>query len=246
MNLITYLINLDGSTERYAQAKTQLDKQNIPFERVSAFDGRQLDLSTVPEYDEAHALNYMGRTLKGGELGCYFSHLDCARRFLATDADYGMVLEDDMLLTENIYTTISQTLNWLEQQNIQFDLCHISANKRKIYTTLNTINEHEIIRAHYFPMTTTGLIWSRQGAESFIANHNKIFAPVDNYLRLWLTKSNLGLSIWPPLVRTTGAESDIDGHIAKRKTSNRSIKYGWIKQRRLWADKLIALCHKLF
>ena len=244
MNIITYLINLDGSDQRLKQASEQLNRLNIPFTRVPAFDGRQLDLQSVPEYDQTHAIGYMGRILNGGELGCYFSHLDCARRFLATDAQYAIVLEDDMQLSANTSDVIAQTLAWLEQQKMDWYLLHIGANKRKIYTTLTTISDRELMRAHYFPMTTTGLVWSRQGAQAFINEHSTIFAPVDNYLRWWLTKNNKGLSIWPPLVTTTGAQSEIDGRTAKRKSGGRSKMYGITKQRRLWSDKFVALFHK--
>ena len=244
MNITTYLINLDGSDQRLKQASEQLNRLNIPFTRVPAFDGRQLDLQSVPEYDQTHAIGYMGRILNGGELGCYFSHLDCARRFLATDAQYAIVLEDDMQLSANTSDVIAQTLAWLEQQKMDWYLLHIGANKRKIYTTLTTISDRELMRAHYFPMTTTGLVWSRQGAQAFINEHSTIFAPVDNYLRWWLTKNNKGLSIWPPLVTTTGAQSEIDGRTAKRKSGGRSKMYGITKQRRLWSDKFVALFHK--
>ena len=67
MNLITFLINLDGSDDRLNSARAQLDQQGIAFTRVSAFDGRGLNLTEVRDYDEAHAVRYMGRKLKGGE-----------------------------------------------------------------------------------------------------------------------------------------------------------------------------------
>lgn len=244
MNIITYLINLDGSDQRLEQASEQLNRLNIPFSRVSAFDGRQLDPKSVAEYDQAHAISYMGRVLNGGELGCYFSHLDCARRFLATDAQYAIVLEDDMQLATDTSDVIAQALAWLEQRKMDWYLLHIGANKRKIYTTLTKISGRELMHAHYFPMTTTGLVWSRQGAQAFINEHSTIFAPVDNYLRWWLTKNNKGLSIWPPLVTTTGAQSEIDGRTVKRKSGGRSKMYGITKQRRLWSDKFVALFHK--
>ena len=46
-------------------------------------------------YDRAGALAKSGRTLSAGEIGCYLSHVDCARRFLASGADHALVLEDD-------------------------------------------------------------------------------------------------------------------------------------------------------
>ena len=137
MNLITFLINLDGSDDRLNSARMQLEQQGIAFTRVSAFDGRNLNLAEVSDYDEAHAISYMGRKLKGGELGCYYSHLDCARRFLASDAAHAMVLEDDMRLTEDIMPTVEHHVNWLQGNAPDWHLLHIAANKRKIYTTVN-------------------------------------------------------------------------------------------------------------
>ena len=204
MNLITFLINLDGSDDRLNSARAQLDQQGIAFTRVSAFDGRGLNLTEVRDYDEAHAVRYMGRKLKGGELGCYYSHLDCARRFLASDATHAMVLEDDMRLIGEIMPTVQQHVNWLQVNAQDWHLLHIAANKRKIYTTVNQWQSSELMHAHYFPMTTTGLIWSRAGAQAFIDAHHKIFAPIDNYFRWWLTRSDKGYSIWPALVATTG------------------------------------------
>ena len=107
MEIKYYLINLDGSDERLAQASAVLSEQSIAFERISAFDGRGIEPTSIADYDEIAALSYMGRTLKGGELGCYFSHLDCARRFLAFDADYVVVLEDDMLPTDDLANKVT-------------------------------------------------------------------------------------------------------------------------------------------
>jgi glycosyl transferase, family 25 len=37
-----------------------------------------------------------------GELGCYLSHVEVMRRMLASKAEFGLVLEDDVLLTERL------------------------------------------------------------------------------------------------------------------------------------------------
>lgn len=244
MKIKFYLINLDGSERRLAEASAALSAQDIAFERVSAYDGRAVDPGSIAAYDEAGALAYMGRQLKGGELGCYFSHLDCARRFLATDADYVMVLEDDMQPVADLQAKAEAMLYWLQAQNLPWYLINIGALKRKIFTPLYRFDGHELSRAHYFPMTTTGVIWSRVGAQAFVDAGLPIYAPVDNFFRHWLTANDLGLSVYPPLVAASGAESDIDGSAAKRKKQGRSRHYRWIQQQRLWCDKFKAWRHK--
>lgn len=245
MKLLTYLINLDGSDERLKRATDILHEQGVVFERVSAFDGRGVDVSNIQDYDENKALAYMGRTLKGGEIGCYFSHLNCAKKFLASDAEFVMVLEDDMQATEDLMIKVDETLDWLESGGIDWYLINIGALKRKIHTPLHKIQHHILSKAHYFPMTTTGVIWSRKGAQFFIDSALPVYAPIDNFFRDWLTDNNKGLSVYPPLVYSSESfESDIDGGRGKRKSIGRTKYYGYAKQKRLWKDKVKALKNK--
>lgn len=242
MKYVTYLINLDGSDERLQAATSALNEQNIYFERISAYDARKVEPTSIAEYDEQKALSYMGRKLKGGELGCYFSHINCVKAFLQTDADYAIVLEDDMTPTENLKQKIDELLHKLDNQS--WYLINIGALKRKIYSPLFNIDTHEISQAHYFPMTTTGIIWNRAGAKAFLENCYPIYAPVDNFFRHWLTRNNQGLSVFPPLVQARDVASDIDQGL-QRKHGGRATNYGYLKQKRLWQDKLIAIYHKL-
>jgi len=250
MRIVYYLINLDDNTQRFDTAFRQLADQGIEFIRVSAFDGRKLQAVNHPLYNQQRCLAYMGRELVGGEIGCYMSHLQCAQRFLETDADFAVVLEDDFKTSHELKKKIEATVDFLEKSNEDWTLINIGNEKLKISSKITDIqiadDRHELHRAHYFPMTTTGLLWNRKGASAFIRSATEIFAPVDNYFRYWLTRTNTGLAFRPPLVSAIGAESVIDAPLqnSKRKKQGRTIFYGISKQRRLWGDKFIALWHK--
>jgi len=250
MRINYYLINLDDNTERLKTASTQLEEQGIEFVRVSAFDGRKLRPIDHPLYNRQKCLSYMGRELVGGEIGCYMSHLQCAEKFLASDADFAVILEDDFKTSQELKIKIEATIKFLENCTEDWTLINIGNEKLKISTKLTHIeisgNCHELHRAHYFPMTTTGLLWNRDGAKNFINSATEIFSPIDNYFRHWLTRKNTGLAFKPPLVSAIGAESVIDAPLqsSKRKKQGRTLFYGIAKQRRLWTDKLIAFWHK--
>ncbi|MBW7922798.1 MAG: glycosyltransferase family 25 protein [Rubellimicrobium sp.] len=245
----TFLINLDGSADRLQSATAQLNAAGIAFERVPAFDGRNLNPDQFPDYDAEAAIRYMGRPLRGGEIGCYLSHLSAARKVVESGAPFGMVLEDDLDLLPGFAEGVTLVLQWLAQGTNTWHLVHLAPNRHKIYTTLDTFSvagqPHDITRGHYFPMTTTALLWTRAGAQAFVANHRHITMPVDNYFRHWQVRENRGLAVWPPLVATTGADSDIDDGAGRRERQGRHPLYGWRKQRRLFTDKAIALRHKL-
>lgn len=244
-SLNTYVINLDGSNDRLAAISERLAAFGVTYTRVCAVDGRQMDLARLPEYDSDRAERYMGRSLVGGEIGCYLSHLKVAREFLTSDASYALVLEDDALPLCNPVELLNKALPDLEAVDHDWLLINIGNNKLKISTPLEQyqVGNHrcELVAAHYFPMTTSAIVWSRRGAKRFLAEHRQIFAPVDNYFRYWLTRTGHGYSFSPAPVTTTEAASQIVGGAGTaRKTNKRKWYYGLAKQYRLFQDKLIA------
>lgn len=247
MSTAFYLINLDDSTERLKSAAEQLTRESVDFVRVSAFDGRGKTMSYFKDYDENAAESYMGRGLRGGEMGCYYSHLQCIRQFLASSNEYAVVIEDDVLISSNAMQTLRRTLSWLQEKKVEWDVINFGAQKNKIYSVLKEIDGHKVVRAHYFPMTTTGIVWTRSGAQRFLDYSKNIYAPIDNTLREWQCRENRGISVVPPLVSTTGVESDIDsGTVKARSKQGRLFSYGLRKQWRLLRQKIYASAHKIF
>jgi glycosyl transferase family 25 len=250
MKIEYYLINLDDNKDRLLSSTKQLQKFNISATRIPAFDGRKLNLETYPPYNAPRALKYMGRQLVGGEIGCYMSHIRCAEAFLASDAEFAVILEDDFKIEINLPEIISKALYWLQnKKDVEWHLINIGNEKIKLSTQLHNFKSenqsYSLRRAFYFPMTTTGLIWNRKGAKEFLEQPLDLFAPVDNFFRYWLTNSGKGLAFAPQLVSTTGDESTIDGSSVnkKRKNINRAPLYGLVKQRRLIKEKITALKH---
>lgn len=248
--LRTYVINLDGSIERFAAISQRLQEFGVEFERVPAVDGRQLDLTKIAEYDSSRAVRYMGRGLVGGEIGCYWSHLAVASRFLESDARYALVLEDDAFPLCNPIELLIKALPDLENFDPDWLLINIGNNKIKITTPISTYKagSHtcKLVSAHYFPLTTSAIVWSRKGAKKFVENHSLIFAPVDNFLRYWLTREGHGYSFWPSPVITTDSNSLIlTSKGNHRKNNERRWYYGFSKQKRLLEDKIIATFRKL-
>jgi glycosyl transferase family 25 len=241
--LITLVINLDGSDDRMSSARQQLEAAGIAFERLPATDGRRLNIASLPYHDTDATLRYFGRPVNGGEIGCYLSHMASLKRFLASDAGTALVLEDDVRLAAGFAQHIADLTAWLgTQHDLDWHVINLGNRTLKISTPLHGFGPHVLYRAHYFPMTTTALLWSRAGAEAILADSLPITAPVDNMLRKRLTRSQKGLAFRPPLASTTGANSDIDtrSDIARSKT-RRGALYGLRKQRRLWGDKILAL-----
>lgn len=247
-----FLINLDDSPDRLAAAREQLARHDVTAQRISGYNGRKLDPSTVPEYDEAATLRYMGRALNGGEIGCYFSHIRALHAFLDSGAPYGLVLEDDMLPKADAFALTQALIDWQTERGApDWYAANIGADRMKIMSKVAILEQDDnsttVYRGHYFPMLATALLWTRAGAQAFVDSYLPMDCPLDNATRRWLTRTDMGLTLSPPLFTTTGAASDIDtSHTAaKRGTEGRVDGYGRLKAKRMYGDKLRALRHKI-
>lgn len=249
----TLLINLDGSDERLDSAVAQIKAAGVEYERYSAFDGRGRKAAEFSEYDDDRAVGFYGRPMTGGEMGCYFSHLGCAEAFLKSDATYGLVLEDDVLCHPDSFKILDEIIAWLEESGqTGWDMINLCMTPKKFTTKLADFSgesgDYELVHAHYFPVTTTAILWSRDGAERFWATRNEIYAPLDHFFRRWLSQSGRGLGIKPELFWITGAESDLDSDggagLARRRVA-RTPAYFWSEFKRQSVNYLSALWHML-
>lgn len=245
-----YLINLDANPARLAASAQTLTRAGLVFDRVPGVDGRGLNLHDLPDCDPVAALRRYGRPLKGGEYGCYKSHLACARRMLDEGQDIALVFEDDIAIGPDFRNRLEAALAHLAQRGIDWHLVNLGAPATRIFTPLADLGGgHRLVAAHYFPQnfpqTAHALLWSRAGAEAFVRDHARVAMTVDNLFRHVMIRSGKGYAVTPPLAGTTQGPSVIDaGHRASR-YAGRRWTYGWRKQRRFRVNRAIAAYRKL-
>lgn len=107
-----YLINLDRSTDRLAVMTQRLEKAGLPWQRISAVEGRKLDIESdrrvdIPGYQSRH-----GKRLNPAEVGCYLSHVDVMEEFLRQpELQWAVILEDDVDFSDDFHEIISSLLS---------------------------------------------------------------------------------------------------------------------------------------
>jgi glycosyl transferase family 25 len=119
----TWVINLDRAPERLARITAQLRRLELPFHRLAAVDARSMTDEQRALLDEPAYRRKHGMSPVLGELGCYLSHVLAMRAFLASDADFALVLEDDVLLTDSLPAVLAG----LAQHRSRWDMCKLSA-----------------------------------------------------------------------------------------------------------------------
>ncbi|MEO0380558.1 MAG: glycosyltransferase family 25 protein [Pseudomonadota bacterium] len=200
-----YVINLDGSDARLRSAEAQITQAGLRFTRFSAVDGRGKALSAFPEYDPQQTWRKFGRDMTSGEVGCYLSHLSVAQRLLDSDAAAALVLEDDFAAKAGAWDQVALTLKTLQRSCDGWELVNLG----RAPTSLRRPITPPLYRAPYFPVTTTALLWSRDGARRFVQQAARPSGPVDHILRRLMCESGQGFALDPAPFETIQADSDI-------------------------------------
>jgi len=100
-----YYLNLDDQEDRREYMENQFKYWEIEnYERISAYDGREDDLSDIIKgrYPE---------NMSSGEIGCTTSHLKAIKHWLETsDSPYAIIMEDDV----DLQTVSHWNFTWSE------------------------------------------------------------------------------------------------------------------------------------
>ena len=235
-----YVINLDSSTKRLDEFNAAFNKISLKIEKISAVDGKLIEIETFS--DENLCKKQMGRGLQPGEVGCYLSHKKAIEQFLSTDAPYAIIFEDDAIPNEGFEQTVITIIDKFLKHNNSAAAVNLGAMDFKYSSKVLAINGNVLRCTHRFPMLATAVLWTRQGAKTFLESALPITMPYDNFLRYLFSGTNTAFSVQPPIIRFSGIESDIAARNEniRRSARNRSKLYFYRKQRRTVRDKISA------
>jgi glycosyl transferase family 25 len=97
--LQAWCINLDKRPERWARMQAEAGKAGFAFERVAAVDGTRPDIAAAAA---AVPIGRLGMRMSAGAYGCFLSHREAWSRLVASGEPWGMVAEDDLLLSPGL------------------------------------------------------------------------------------------------------------------------------------------------
>lgn len=95
-----------------------LAASGIPYQRVSGFDASNEDLKLCNVNLVAFQRTHGRRTIRSGEVGCYQSHLKAIQYFLDSGKEFGIILEDDVVLESFLEQSASQLIQWSGEWDI--------------------------------------------------------------------------------------------------------------------------------
>ena len=225
-HLPIFVINLDRRPDRLETISGDLDRLGLSFERVPAIDARQL-----PPEDRADR----NPLFRAGSKACMLSHGEALRRFLATESDAAMILEDDAELAPDLPTLCGPADWWpegtglikLERPNRLKDLQGPRCGQ--------TPGGRELRRIVRWNAGSAGYLIDRDAAAIILAAFGEADMSTDRVLfdpRISKAARRVRpVQVDPAPVRQRPSESDIEP--SKRSISRRRKKWRQMRRRSL-------------
>ena len=170
-NYKIYYINMDRSKDRREFMENQFKNLNISFERISAIDGKKLDLnSKLKANSEQNMFAHFGK-MNYGEIGCFQSFIKSYNIISNQKEDFALLLEDDALINRSFFNDFKAILNSITID----DYVDITGRKGfiKIY---NDILISEFIVP---PLRNTAQIIGKNAGNKFYNSFKEYYAPID-------------------------------------------------------------------
>lgn len=233
-----YVINLDRSEDRLQLMQWQMEDLGLDFLRVEAIDGRNLDeaeLKARQTCRTAHTPFLACRVLN--EVACNLSHAKVLELIANGIDEYGVVLEDDALLSKKSAQFL-QDSSWIPANTALVKL-DIGCKKVLLRHEMRINEEYELYRCRSSNYVAVGYIISRQAARDLYPLLRTTPLLVDTLyysFEFGLAKQLQVLQLYPAILRQSGAASEIQ-HLAYKKGWN---KAAFIYMYKRWHSKVFS------
>jgi glycosyl transferase family 25 len=228
-----YIINLERAAARYQAVCEGLRGVSVPVVRVPGVDGNALsDLV----FWELTRKNRFSRPLLKTEAGCYLSHLQCLKKIVEENLDFGIVLEDDAVFSPDFEKVLLELLDEREKQKTDWELLKMS-DCGSHYIEQAKRPDYSLVECHPVPARFLAQIWTRSGAEKFLARYTEVSRPVDIDIKFVWEHGIRVVNVLPDLVRHAEIPSTIGDRERLRRPffKNSVYRAGFILRRILWS-----------
>lgn len=201
-----YCINLERRADRRQRCQKIADDLGIELEFIAAVDGSKSEIFDSKEYNRK-IRNIFYEPLKGGEIACCLSHLKAYEKFLSSDAEFAVILEDDFCPEKEFLPFINQLANGFTG----WEAVRLQRSKKQEGLKLVTIEGYEVIFPLRVGLTTTACMYTREGARKAKRIYQSFFLPADEAMKFCHLYGLNMCELNPKLVSQHNDSSDIAG-----------------------------------
>jgi GR25 family glycosyltransferase involved in LPS biosynthesis len=200
MKIGYYVINCMKHTERIQKFSKWAKGADISPRRVVCQDASKIKHSQICKLRTQRKLDIKA-DLTAVEVAINFSHLKAWKRFLKTKYEYCIVFEDDTRIFKNFKENVMETLEALQEKNINFDILWLwngnwMTTKSKTKSVLK-VNSEISIRQEKLQYNAGAVCYvlSRKFAKTLVKNIFPINDPVDIFIGSFANKGGKHLTV---------------------------------------------------
>ncbi len=183
LNMPIYLVSLEQDEQRRKELNTRFQNFYSKFIHINAVDGRKI--SAKAYYDKT--INYFiktNKTMSPSELGCTLSHIKALEEFMQTDSDYALILEDDVIGTDEDIKKIFRTSSTLDENTLF--ICGgqdgLSAKKYLVGKKYLTEELYQLSKfSHKHVLRTCCYVVTKKTAGLILNHHHKSLTLADKW-----------------------------------------------------------------
>lgn len=161
-----WVINLPTNQDRLKRMSEQLDKMGLSWKLFEAVDGRLEYDRLIKQADpEAYARN-MGSPILPGKLGVYASHTSVWKEFIASEYEYALIFEDDVIFHEDFLESVGAAY----KAKAHWDLVRFNCVRAKLPISQGLVDRWSL-NAYVGPFTgNAAYLISKRVATSLLDN----------------------------------------------------------------------------
>ncbi len=174
----TLVLNLDRSPDRLEAIGAQFKAMGVPFERMSAVDGKA---ASEEDFQKFCSTRNACNTWNRGKMGCFLSHYNAWQIAANSPDPYTAVFEDDMHLSPSLKEFL-ETDSWIPRE---CEIVRLETSTNRIWLgndVLATKAGREVKRVKSTTWCTGGYIISRDAARKLLALPENTHDSVDYFL----------------------------------------------------------------
>jgi glycosyl transferase, family 25 len=212
---VARIINLDSSPDRLIGVTARLDAAGLRWQRHRAIAAASTEIARAHPLYRGHRVRAMySRDLSRGEIGCFLSHLDAMRMFMAGDDPLALILEDDAVPSPGAARALGALSGWLINHGpgMSVSVIHLSRTEGKWQRPLTEVGGYRLIRTFRPPLIFSAMLWTRAGVAAFQAHVERsgIDRPVDDAFRACFARSGTAAALVEPVFSEDGSASTIN------------------------------------
>ena len=219
-------MNPDKYYERRGALTELLKKTPFQFQFMSINDDVDLAPNAIAKsHDIKKTVDSLGRDLSRGELASTLNHLLAYRKFLDSENDIAIILEDDAdFVVDKFNCVISLLINIINENKPQVYLLtpvisYLNDNSQRLNADYKVV---EVVQS----LDSSGYILNREAAEKMISANSKAWFIADEWVK-YKRYANVNIfSVIPPIIiQNIGVFGSNLANSRAKTVKSRTVKY---------------------